>query len=126
MRSAIFLCAIGSLSVLVVVPILATGKGASENAPCLTHPHLPAFTPYELGSQFTGLQRTDVLRDCFVPPSDHVVGPGPRNITWTSTAIYGSCTPEGSEGGWVWPSTRDPEAGPSVTATSLHTSLPVI
>lgn len=101
MRSAIVaLCAIGGLSVLVVVPALATtGTDASENAPCLAHPHLPAFTPYELGSQFAGLQRTDVLRDCYVPPSGHVVGPRPRDVTWTSTAIYGSCTPEGSEGG---------------------------
>jgi len=60
---------------------------------------LPAFKAYSLGTHFAGLPLSDVVRDCFAPPSGHIVGPGPRNVTWTSTAIYGTCTPEGAEGG---------------------------
>lgn len=85
---------------LSVAP-LAHGSLASTAAgevPCLKARRLPTFTAYDLGAHFAGLALTTVSHNCFVP-SGHLVGPGPRDLAWTSTAIYGTCTPEGAEGG---------------------------
>jgi hypothetical protein len=91
---------LGVLGLALTPAALASlGSAPAETAPCRASHHLPAFTVYELGAEFAGLTRTSVERDCFAPPRGHVVGPGPMDVTWTSTAIYGTCTPEGSEGG---------------------------
>jgi hypothetical protein len=75
------------------------GSTGSEVAPCLKARHLPGFTAYDLGDHFAGLPLSTVSRGCFAPPPGDLVGPGPRDVTWTSTATYGTCTPEGAEGG---------------------------
>ena len=92
---------IGGLCLFAVVPVARASLGSAQHdiAPCTARRHLPPFTAYELGTRFAGLPRTGVLRDCFVPPPGPFSGPGPRDVTWTSTAIYGTCTPEGTEGG---------------------------
>lgn len=72
---------------------------SSEEAPCLKRRHLPAFTAYNLGSKFDGLPLTSVERSCFAPPSvQHRLGE-PASVAWISGATYGTCTPEGFEGG---------------------------
>jgi len=87
--------------------LLATTSGASslasqssgEEAPCLKQRHLPAFTAYNLGSEFEGLPLTSVERSCLAPPPRSKLRLGePASVTWTSDATYGTCTPEGSEG----------------------------
>jgi hypothetical protein len=100
LRAAIVASAIAGLTISVAGTVHAAARPSPRQAaPCLKDRHLPAFKAYSLGARFAGLALTGVVRDCFVPPSGHVVGPGPRNVTWISTAIYGSCTPEGAEGG---------------------------
>jgi hypothetical protein len=80
--------------------ISLASQSTREEAPCLKQRHLPAFTPYNLGRKFAGLPLTSVGRFCFGPPPRalHRVGE-PASVAWTSTATYGTCTPEkGSEG----------------------------
>jgi hypothetical protein len=73
-------------------------QSRSEEAPCLKQRHLPAFTAYNLGDTFDGLPLTSVERSCLAPPAGkHRLGE-PASVAWTSDAIYGTCTPEGSEG----------------------------
>jgi hypothetical protein len=60
---------------------------------------LPAFTAYELGPSFQGLPRSGGGRDCYAPGHGHIVGPYPHSVAWTSYVDYGTCTPEGFEGG---------------------------
>ncbi len=70
-----------------------------EEAPCLKRRQLPAFTAYNLGSTFDGLPLASVERSCFAPgPLAHRVGE-PASVAWTSTATYGTCTPEAGSGG---------------------------
>jgi hypothetical protein len=78
-------------------------QSSSEEAPCLKRRHLPAFTAYNLGSKFDSLPLTSVERSCFAPPPEkHHLGE-PASVAWTSTATYGTCTPEGFEGGCAPP-----------------------
>jgi hypothetical protein len=78
--------------------ISLASQSRSEEAPCLKRHHLPAFTAYDLGRTFDGLPLTSVERSCFAPPAGkHRLGE-PASVAWTSDAIYGTCTPEGSEG----------------------------
>lgn len=99
-----------SMSVILAVPcplVLANVFGGiglasqsrSEEAPCLKRHHLPAFTAYDLGRTFDGLPLTSVERSCSAPPPGrHRLGE-PASVVWTSNATYGTCTPEGFEGG---------------------------
>jgi hypothetical protein len=78
-------------------------QSSGEEAPCLKRRHLPAFTAYDLGSEFDGLPLTSVERSCLAPPSaKHRLGE-PASVAWTSYATYGTCTPEGFEGGCAPP-----------------------
>jgi hypothetical protein len=94
------LCATGALSAVVVSPAVASlGSSGSDAAPCLKRRHLPPYTAYDLGPTFAGLPRTAMVRECYAPPHGHLVGTGPRSVAWTSFEDYGTCTPEGLEGG---------------------------
>lgn len=88
-------------AVAAAAPSALAGPGPSgpATAPCAARRHLPAFTAYSLGMSFAGLPLTDELRSCYVPPAGRIVGTHPGSLTWVSDAIYGNCTPEGSEGG---------------------------
>ena len=84
--------AIVGLSISVIP--LASGNASStpgETAPCLKQRHHPAFTAYYLGESFAGLPLTERVRSCFVPPHGRRGGEGPRAVTWTSFAKYGTC-----------------------------------
>ena len=99
-RTAVALCAVCGLAVLLAPSAPASlGSNGPETAPCIARHHLPAFTAYSLGASFAGLPRTDVSRSCYAPPRGRVVGPHPSSVAWVSDAIYGTCTPEGLEGG---------------------------
>ena len=92
------LCVIGGVAVTVGQPALANfGSVGAEAAPCLRRHNLPAFTAYSLGSSFAGLPRVEMFRSCYAPPRGRRLIGGPRSVTWTTDAIYGTCTPEGPE-----------------------------
>lgn len=99
-RAIVVLSAVGGLFVLVASAALASlGSSGPEAAPCLRRHHLPAFTAYDLGPSFEGLSRSGGGRDCYAPPQGHIVGTYPHSVAWTSYVDYGTCTPEGFEGG---------------------------
>jgi len=75
------------------------GSGPGRTAPCLTQRHPAAFKAYYLGDSFAGLPLTERSRSCFVPPHGRRGGEGPRAVTWTSTAKYGTCRPVGVDAG---------------------------
>jgi hypothetical protein len=89
-----------ALSALLMSPALASlGSSTSETAPCLRRTHLPPYTAYDLGPTFAGLPRTFMSRECYAPPHGRIVGTHPSSVAWTSFEDYGTCTPEGFEGG---------------------------
>lgn len=91
-------CALVLASVLSGISL--GSQPSREEAPCLKQRHLPAFTPYNLGSKFDGLPLTSVEHSCFAPGPKalHRLGE-PASVAWTYEATYGTCTPEaGSEG----------------------------
>jgi hypothetical protein len=96
----VVLCALCGSSALAMTPAVAgPGSSNSEAAACLKRRHLPPYTAYDLGPTFAGLPRTSMARECFAPPHGRLVGTGPRSVAWTSFEDYGTCMPEGSEGG---------------------------
>jgi hypothetical protein len=99
-QRTVVLCAVSSV-VLAGAPTAAASLGSSgpEIAPCLQRHHLPTFTAYSLGASFAGLSRTNMSRSCYAPPPGRLVGTGSGSVTWVSDAVYGTCTPEGFEGG---------------------------
>jgi hypothetical protein len=96
-RAVAVVCAMTGMYVLLAPASLASDN--SGHARCLTRRHLPAFTAYQLGSSFEGLARSGGGRDCYAPVHGHIVGPYPHSVAWTSYVDYGTCTPEGLEGG---------------------------
>jgi hypothetical protein len=102
-RAVAVLCALAGLLVLVVPSALASlGSSGREAAPCLRRKHLPPFTAYDLGPSFEGLARSSEVRDCYAPPFHRHIridGPYAASVAWTSFVDYGTCTPEGGEGG---------------------------
>jgi hypothetical protein len=106
MRHAVaVLCAMTGLCVLLVPASLASLP--SQNAPCQGRRHLPAFTSYDLGPSFDGLPRTGGAHECYAAGTGRrhfqIVGPYPRSVAWISYVDYGTCTPEGFEGGCADP-----------------------
>jgi hypothetical protein len=90
-------CALALVNVFGGIGLASQSR--SEEAPCLKQRDLPAFTAYNLGRTFDGLPLTSVERSCFAPGplAPHRLGE-PASVAWNSDAIYGTCTPEGSEG----------------------------
>jgi hypothetical protein len=100
--------AVGAIAIacaLAAPPVLASfGSTPQDIAPCLASRHLPRFTAYDLGAQFAGLPRTHVARYCDAPDQGHFVEePFRMVVTWVSSDVYGSCTPETPEGSCLLP-----------------------
>jgi hypothetical protein len=105
-KRAILLGVICTLGVFVSPGASASLPTNGPDGPCLHRHHLPAFTAYSLGPLFEGLPRTGMFRSCYAPPHIphvHLVGPYPHSVAWTSYVDYGTCTPEGFEGGCTDP-----------------------
>lgn len=85
-----------------LTPVEAAGVVLSEPQErhrCLERHDLPRYTTYSLGASFDGLARTSTSRTCNVPPPGPSAGTHPSSVVWYSDVVYGSCTPEGFEGG---------------------------
>jgi hypothetical protein len=103
-RTAVVLAAACGLAALLgtVLPAGAGGEPLTERQErerCLERRHLPRYTVYSLGASFDGLARTTTIRNCEVPGPGPYAGTHPGSVAWNSTVVYGSCTPEGFEGG---------------------------
>jgi hypothetical protein len=88
------------LGVLIAMPANSVGlTEKQERQRCLDSHRVPRYTVYALGTSFDGLARTGTSRNCLVPGPGPYAGTHPRSVAWYSTVVYGSCTPEGFEGG---------------------------
>jgi hypothetical protein len=96
-RGALLAVAAGVL--LAGLPAPGLGSPGSEAAPCLKRHRLPAYTVYTLGASFSGLARVSVARYCYAPGTGRIVGTHPTAVAWYTNVTYGTCTPEGLEGG---------------------------
>jgi hypothetical protein len=85
-----------------VLPAGAGGEPLTERQErerCLERRHLPRYTVYSLGATFEGLARAATIRNCEVPGPGPYAGTHHSSVAWNSTVVYGSCIPEGFEGG---------------------------